>query len=101
MRLLRASAGPFEMRKRKQVKRLDELRRVTMNQPGTHQNRELKGKQYLQLRNRESPDSNAASELKKWQHDDKGLGMASLMKEYLRNIYRLAPDRGLARTAFH
>jgi hypothetical protein len=58
------------------------------------------GKRFLLLRNEESLSEDAVAELKKLRFEFKDLGTASLMKEYLRNIYRIAPAYELARTAF-
>lgn len=80
--------------------RMDALRRKTMNQLGDEQKKELKGKRYLFLRNQESLNPQAAEELKKLRFEYQDLGTASLMKEYLRNIYKLADGVQTARTAF-
>ena len=80
--------------------RMDALRRKTMNKLEGEQKKELKGKRYLFLRNQESLKFEAAEELKKLRFEYKDLGTASMMKEYLRNIYKLADGIGTARTAF-
>jgi transposase len=80
--------------------RMNHLRRSTMNKLEEEQKKELKGKRFLLLRNEENLSEDAAAELKKLRFDFKDLGTASLMKEYLRNIYKIAPTWSLARTAF-
>jgi len=80
--------------------RMNNLRRNTMNKLEEEQKKELKGKRFLLLRNEESLSDDAADELKKLRFEFKDLGTASLMKEYLRNIYKLANSYELARTAF-
>jgi len=80
--------------------RMNNLRRSTMNKLEDEQKKELKGKRFLLLRNEESLSSDAAAELKILRFEFKDLGTASLMKEYLRNIYNLADSCELARTAF-
>ncbi|MBT7702368.1 MAG: ISL3 family transposase, partial [Verrucomicrobia bacterium] len=80
--------------------RMDNLRRSTMNKLEAEQKKELKNKRFLLLRNEESLSSEAAAELKILRLEFKDLGTASLMKEYLRNIYKMADSCALARTAF-
>jgi transposase len=80
--------------------RMDGLRRTTMNQLADEQKKELKGKRYLFLRNQENLSDEAAEELKKLRLMHADLGTASLMKEYLRNIYSMADGVATARTAF-
>ena len=80
--------------------RMNSLRRSTMNKLEDEQKKELKGKRFLLLRNEESLSEDAASELQKLRFEFEDLGTASLMKEYLRNIYKLADGYELARTAF-
>lgn len=80
--------------------RMNNLRRSTMNKLEEAQKKELKGKRFLLLRNEESLSLSAAEELKKLRFEFKDLGTASLMKEYLRNIYKLANSYDLAHTAF-
>lgn len=79
---------------------MDELRRSTMNNLKEEQKKELKGKRYLLLRNKEKLSAEAANELKKLRFQYKDLGTASMMKEYLRNIYKLADCASTARLAF-
>ena len=52
------------------------------------------------LRNEETLDPKASQELKKLHFEYQDLGTASLMKEYLRNIYNIADSAEVARTAF-
>lgn len=80
--------------------RMDTLRRSTMNKLEEEQKKELKGKRFLLLRNQESLSAEAADELKKLRFEFKDLGTVSLMKECLRNVYKLAPTYELARIAF-
>lgn len=80
--------------------RMNNLRRSTMNKLEDEQKKELKGKRFLLLRNEENLSVAAADDLKKLRFEFKDLGTASLMKEYLRNIYKLADSYDLARTAF-
>lgn len=80
--------------------RMDALRRTTMNKLQEQQKKELKGKRYLLLRNQENLNAQAAQDLKKLRFEFEELGCASLMKEYLRNIYKIADTVDIARTAF-
>ncbi len=77
---------------------MNNLRKSTMNKLKEEQKKELKGKRFLLLRNEENLSTGA--DLKKLRFESKDLGTASLMKEYLRNIYKLADSYELARTAF-
>ena len=80
--------------------RMDGLRKSTMNKLADEQKKELKGKRFLFLRNQEDLSGEAAQELKKLRFQFEDLGTASIMKEYLRNIYRMADSCELARNAF-
>jgi transposase len=80
--------------------RMDALRRSTMNKLEEEQKKELKGKRYLLLRNQENLSAQAAQDLKKLRLEYEDLGTASLMKEYLRNIYRIADSVDTAKAAF-
>ncbi len=80
--------------------RMDELRRTPMNKLEEEQKKELKNKRFVLLRNQEDLSCEAAQELKKLRFEFKDLGTASLMKEYLRNIYKMADCCQTARTAF-
>ena len=80
--------------------RMDALRRTTMNKLEEAQKKALKGKRFLLLKNYESLKASAKEELQKLRFEYKDLGTASLMKEYLRNIYRLAHSVSTARKAF-
>ena len=80
--------------------RMDTLRRTTMNKLEEEQKKALKGKRFLLLKNYESLKDSAKEELEKLRLEYKDLGTASLMKEYLRNIYRLADGVSTARKAF-
>ena len=81
--------------------RMDTLRKSTMNKLEEEQKKELKGRRFLLLRNQENLSPEAADELKRLRFQYKDLGTVSLLKECLRNIYKLAPTYELARTAFH
>jgi transposase len=80
--------------------RMDALRRSTMNKLDEEQKKELKGQRYLFLRNQEDLSGEAARSLKKLRFEYADLGTASMMKEYLRNIYRMADGVDIARDAF-
>jgi len=80
--------------------RMDALRRSTMNKLDEEQKKELKGQRYLFLRNQEDLSSKARRTLKKLRFEYADLGTASMMKEYLRNIYRMADGVNTARDAF-
>ena len=80
--------------------RMDNLRRSTMNQLQDDQKKELKNKRFLLLKNEENLSSKSNLELKELRFTFKDLGTASMMKEYLRNIYKIADSVELARTAF-
>ncbi len=80
--------------------RMDTLRRTTMNKLEEEQKKALKGKRFLLLKNYESLKASAKEELEKLRLEYKDLGTASLMKEHLRNIYRLADGVSTARKAF-
>lgn len=80
--------------------RMNNLRKSTMNKLEDEQKKELKGKRFLLLRNEESLSVSATDDLKKLRFEFRDLGTASLMKEYLRNIYKLADSYELARSAF-
>jgi transposase len=80
--------------------RMNALRRSTMNKLEDEQKKELKGKRFLLLRNVENLSEEALEDLKRLRFEFEALGTASLMKEYLRNIYKLADSWELARTAF-
>ena len=80
--------------------RMDSLPRSTMNKLQDDQKKELKNKRFLLLRNKENLSSISTLELQKLQLKFKDLGTASMMKEYLRNIYKIADSVEIARTAF-
>ncbi len=80
--------------------RMNNLRKSTMNKLAAEQKKELKGKRFLLLRNEENLSTEAADDLKRLRFEFKDLGTTSMMKEYLRNIYKLAESYELARTAF-
>lgn len=80
--------------------RMDTLRRSTMNKLEDEQKKALKGKRFLLLRNQEDLHAKAQGELEKLRLQYKDLGTASMMKEYLRNIYKIADSVSTARKAF-
>lgn len=80
--------------------RMDTLRRSTMNKLEEEQKKALKGKRFLLLRNQEDLHAKAQEELEKLRLEYKDLGTASMMKEYLRNIYKIAESVSTARKAF-
>ncbi len=80
--------------------RMDTLRRSTMNKLEEEQKKALKGKRFLLLRNQEDLHAKAQEELEKLRLEYKDLGTASMMKEYLRNIYKIADNVSTARKAF-
>ena len=80
--------------------RMDGLRRRTMDTLADEQRKELKNKRFLLLRNEESLSEDAAEDLRKLRLQFEDLGTASLMKEQLRNIYKLAAGYHPARRAF-
>jgi len=80
--------------------KLNTLRRSTMNRLDDDQKKELKGKRFLLLRNEESLSAEAKEELGVLRERFEDLGIASAMKEYLRNIYRIAPGASIAKLAF-
>ena len=80
--------------------RMNNLRRSTMNKLEEEQKKELKGKRTILLRNVEDLDADALAQLEKLRTQFADLGTASIMKECLRNIYKMATDSTLARQAF-
>jgi transposase len=80
--------------------RMNNLRRSAMNKLEEAQKKELKGKRFLLIRNEEDLDHDAEGELEKLRNEFADLGTASIMKECLRNIYKMAMDSTLARQAF-
>jgi transposase len=80
--------------------KLNTLRRNTMSQLEDDQKKELKGKRFLLLRNVETLSQRSKLELEKLRGQFDSLGTASAMKEYLRNIYKIAPNADIAELAF-
>lgn len=80
--------------------RMNNLRCSTMNKLKDEQKKELKGKRFLLLRNEEGLNNDEHNELEKLRSTFGDLGTASMMKECLRNIYKMAMDSTLARKAF-
>lgn len=80
--------------------KLNTLRRSTMSQLEDDQKKELKGKRFLLLQNVESLSKSSKQQLDKRREQFGNLGIVSAMKEYLRNIYKIAPDADIAELAF-
>jgi transposase len=80
--------------------KLNTLRRKTMNELEDDQKAELKGKRFLFLRNEESLSDESQKKLGELRNRFEDLGIASAMKEYLRNIYKIAPGASIAKLAF-
>ena len=81
-------------------KKLDALRRKTMNDADEEMKKHLKKKRFLFLKNEENLDDKALLELKDLKKIFEDLGVATFMKECLRKIYSLAPDEYMAKIAF-
>lgn len=81
-------------------KRLDDLRRRTMGQLCADQKKSLKKTRWLWLKNIENLNETAQSELEELREQFSDLGMASAMKEVLRNIYQMADGITVAELAF-
>ena len=81
-------------------KRLDDLRRQTMNQLCADQKKQLKNKRWLLLKNIENLTETAKADLDCLREEFSNLGTASAMKEYLRNIYQMADGMTVAELAF-
>ena len=80
--------------------KLNNLRRSTMSKLEDEQKKELKGKRFMFIRNKESLDGNALDELEKLKEEFEHLGTAWFMKECLRNIYLMTHNSSDARLAF-
>jgi len=80
--------------------RMDKLWRSTMNKLCAEQKKQLKNKRWLLLRNVENLSTEAKGELEQLRGEFDELGTASAMKEYLRNIYRIANGVAVAKLAF-
>lgn len=80
--------------------KLDKERRKTMNELALDQKNELKGFRFHLMRNQEDLRPKAAQDLKRLRFEFQTLGTVSYMKEYLRNIYKMATDSKLAKMAF-
>ncbi len=80
--------------------RMDKLRRITINTLCAEQKKQLKNKRWLLLRNVENLSTEAKGELEQRRGEFDELGTASAMKEYLRNIYRIANGVAVAKLAF-
>jgi transposase len=81
-------------------KKLDDLRRKTMNEADDEMKKQLKKKRFLFLKNEENHDEDALIELENLKESFGDLGFATFMKECLRKTYSLAPDEYMAKTAF-
>jgi len=80
--------------------RMDRLRRSTMDKLCDEQKKQLKNKRWLLLRSVENLTDEAKVELEQLRSEFEELGTASAMKEYLRNIYRIANGATVAKLAF-
>ena len=79
---------------------MNSLRKSTMNKLEDDQKKELKGQRFLLLMNQENLSVKGLCSLSSIRETFKDLGTASFMKEYLRNIYKLADTSSLAERAF-
>ena len=80
--------------------KLDKIRRRTMSELQDEQKKILKNKRWLLLKNVENLDPDSETNLSELRETYKELGDASILKESLRNIYSIVPDRYMASVAF-
>lgn len=80
--------------------KLDKIRRRTMSELKDEESKMLKNKRWLLLKNIEKLDSDKENDLLLLRETYKDLGDASILKESLRYIYSLVPDKYMARIAF-
>ncbi len=80
--------------------KLNKIRQRTMSELEEEQKKGLKNKRFLLLKNVENLDTDEGSSLELLRENYQELGDASILKESLRNIYSLVPDRYMARVAF-
>lgn len=80
--------------------KLNNLRRSTMARLEDEQKKELKGKRFLLIRNKETLNADALDQLETLKGEFEELGTAWFMKECLRNIYSMTHDSANARLAF-
>ena len=80
--------------------RMNSLRRSTMNNLEDEQKKELKGQRFLLLMNEENLTERSLCKLNTIREMFKDLGTASVMKESLRNIYKLTDSSCFAKDAF-
>ena len=81
-------------------KKLNAVRRRTMNELVENEKKELKGQMYTLLRNEENLGEKATNSLSVIRETYHELGEISLMKECLRNVYAIAEFEEHARLAF-
>ena len=80
--------------------KLNKIRQRTMSELEEEQKKALKNKRFLLLKNIENLDEDQGNALDQLRENYKELGDASILKESLRNIYSIVPDRYMARVAF-
>ena len=80
--------------------KLNKIRQRTMAGLEEEQKKALKNKRFLLLKNVENLDEDQGSSLDQLRENYQELGDASILKESLRNIYSIVPDRYMARVAF-
>lgn len=80
--------------------KMDAVRSETMNLLEEEQKKELKGYRFHFMRNEEDLKPEAANDLERLRCEFETLGKVSYMKEYLRNIYKMATDENIAKRAF-
>lgn len=81
-------------------KRLNEVRIQTMNKLEDEEKKDLKGKKYWFLMNKENTSESGKEFLENCGQKFSDLGVAYYLKEALRNIYRDSESEGVARVAF-
>lgn len=80
--------------------RMNTLRRSTMKNLEQEQQKDLKGSRFLFLRNLENLNEDDQASLVRLRETYSDLGEAHMMKECLRNIYKMTMDSETARLAF-
>ena len=81
-------------------KKLNEVRIQTMNKLNDEEKKDLKGKKYSFLMNKEDMSATGKEFLDSCKEKFSDLGVAYYLKESLRNIYRSSESDGAARIAF-
>lgn len=80
--------------------KINNLRRQTMKNADDEMKECLKNKRFLFLKNKENLDEDSATELENLKDIFEDLGVATFMKECLRNIYSIAENADDAEIAF-